>query len=76
MQAYDAARLIRRRPGADTVKSEQRASRFKTCRCCSTRVRTYPCFLAHMWPELASPDAKEYELEAFDGTRSTASHHS
>src|SRR5688572_18335448 len=73
MQAYDAARFDPPAPLALViVKSEQ----------LGTVIRDVPMLLdtgadvsllprSHVAP-LVSPDAKQYELEAFDGTKSTA----
>jgi hypothetical protein len=73
MQAYDAARFDPPAPLAPvTVKSEQ----------LGVEIRDVPMLLdtgadisllprSHV-SALASPGARQYELEAFDGTRSTA----
>ena len=71
MQAYDGARFDPPAPLAlVTVRSEQ----------LGIVVRDVPMLLdtgadVSLLPRLSalvSPDAKQYELEAFDGTRSTA----
>ena len=73
MQAYDAARFDPPAPlGLVTVKSEELGIEIHdvpmlldTGADVSLLPRSYVALLA-------SPDAKQYELEAFDGTRSTA----
>ena len=73
MQAYDGARFDPPAPLAlVTVKSEQLGIEIHDVPMLLDTGADVSLFPRSHVESLASPDAKQYELEAFDGTKSTA----